>query len=741
VDVTWEKPVLDEAEVVVVGGGPAGAVAAFTLAKQGRDVLLIDRESFPREKACGDGLSSSAVSFLHALELDGVLADAKAIDGARLFGDWRVQDRISMRSRSAERSWDPCSIPRRLLDAALVEHACAVGARLLHGYVTGPLRTDDGIGGVAIRRGNLAMAVPARHIIAADGATSRLRRELSGGFTPQAARSYAVRRYVQTDEPLEVTFDIYAGVGDTFAGYGWVFPIAEHLANVGIGYMSARGVRRPRSATDQLDAFVAELQLHRGSDLGALAPLAPPRGAPLGIGFSAARCELEGVLFVGDAARTCDPITGEGIDQAMRSAHAAATALQDAIRRGTRASGIGRAIARSNLRLGQDSAMIARLGGRLLRRRPGDNPDVGRAPGVPLPLLAAARGMLAPEIVYPSLSRTPAGTVAAELGFAEFLRALDERIRDRLGNEFVMTSELLYREVCAGLGPLGALLLTASLTACRAQAGRQHLDAALCAELLCTLPSMLSNVTHATDDHAKTHNALAVTTADFALAQACTAAARFDPRVTGMLAEAIEASSAAAALIAEDRHDAGRPARRYMEWAALGSGAALSMAARMGACLADAEHRLVAAVGPVGESLGVAVQICEDVLALLRPDPVTGRQPHELIEQGDLRLPVLLALEEQPNIGPLLTGRKDRREWEGVVGVIRESGAVVRASEMCREHAESAKDLATMLYGGGNPLAELCNLPQIALSRVGVCPTPKHGPPVASGRDVLDIAS
>jgi hypothetical protein len=422
------------------------------------------------------------------------------------------------------------------------------------------------------------------------------------------------------------------------------------------------------------------------------------------------------VLFVGDAARTCDPITGEGIDQAMRSAHAAAVALRDAIRRRSRPSAIGAVIARSNLRLGQDSAMIARLGERLVSRRAAETPDAAEVQAQSLPLISAARGMLASEIVHPVLSRTPAGGAATQLGFGEFLDALDERLRDRLRNEFVMTSELIYREVCAGLGPLAAVALAAGLAASGARAEGRHLDAAVCVELLCAVPSLLGNVTQAADDRAKRHNALAVTTADFALAQASACAAGFGPRISAILAEAIEASSAAAALLAQDRHDVGRPAHRYIRWASLGRGGALSMAARMGACLADADELVLHAIGAAGESLGIAAQICEDVLALLRPDPVTGHEPYELVEQGDFRLPVLLAIETQPQITSLLAGPKDRSEWEGVVDVIGQSDAPARAGEMCRIHAQRANDLAGAFAGNGAPLAELCDLPPHCLS-------------------------
>jgi geranylgeranyl reductase family protein len=702
-------PVLDEADIVVVGGGPGGAITAFTLASEGHDVLLIDKQSFPREKACGDGLSSSAVSFLGQLGLDEVLTGAQQIEDTRLVLDWRREGKRSP-SRAPRRPQGRC-LPRRTFDDALVACARRAGARLLNAMVTEPILMDGDAIGVKLIHKGVQASVFASHIIAADGATSRLRRVMGLPSPSAVASSYAVRRYVLIQESLEPIFDLYAPVTNPFVGYGWVFPISEHVANIGIGYVTARGLPRPRPITDLLDSFLVSLQRHRGSELGLLEPISPARGAPVGVGFSADRCEAGGVIFVGDAARTCDPITGEGIDQAMRSAHTSALALDRAIRSRTKPLGVGRMIARSNLRLGQDSAMIARLGHRLLKRRHSEQSSSADVLAEPTPFFSAVRSMVTAEIDYPTMSATPAGQVASRFGFAKLLHTLDNQIRDQVRNEFILCSEMIHREVCAGTGPTGALMLFASQAACASMASDQSVEAALSVELLRVFTRMLSRVTEADNDQAKANNALTVMIGDYALSRAIGTLARQGSVFSGMLADGIEASSEAAALFTRNQPYVGPPVQRYTEWARFTTGAAFSLAARMGARLAGAHQTVENPLCTVGESLGIATQICEDILVLRRQDPVMGGRPWRTLEQRRFGLPVLLAAGEDQRIASLLIAAKARTEWERAIDLIMSGEGLARASEMCREYAGSAKKMAVDIAGQGTSLEALCDLP------------------------------
>jgi menaquinone-9 beta-reductase len=716
-------PVLDEADIIVVGGGPGGAIAAFTLASAGHDVVVIDKQSFPREKACGDGLSSSAVSFLCQLGLEEVLTGAQQIEDTRLVLDWRRERKRSLSRATRSPKCSYC-LPRRTFDDALVERARRAGARLLNAMVTEPILREGNAVGVKLVHNGVQASVSAPYIVAADGATSRLRRVMASPSCPAAPSSYAARRYVLTQEPLEPIFDLYAPVTNPFAGYGWVFPISEHVANIGIGYVAARGLPRPRPITDLLDSFLASLQRHRGSELGSLKPMSPTRGAPVGVGFSAGSCEEGGVIFVGDAARTSDPITGEGIDQAMRSAHISALALDHAIRCKKRPLGVGRMIARSNSRLGQDSAMIARLGYRLLKRRNAEQSDSADVFAEPTPFFSAVQSMVTAEIDYPTMSATPAGKVAARFGFTKLLHTLDNGVRDQVRNEFILCSEMIHREICTGTGPTGALMLFASQAACASTASDQSVEAALSVELLRVFTRILSRVMETNNDQARANNALSVMISDYALSRAVGALARQGSVFSGMLAEGIEASSEAGALFTRNQPRASPPVQRYMEWTRLTTGAAFSLAARMGARLAGARRAAENSLSVLGENLGIATQICEDILVLSRQDPVIGGPPWRTLEQGRFGLPVFLAVEEDQRMVPLLVEAKTRTEWESVIDRIVGGDSLARADEMCRKYVESAKELAVEIAGLETSLEAISDLPLRCLALVAI-PSPE----------------
>jgi menaquinone-9 beta-reductase len=715
---TANLPVLDEAEIAVVGAGPAGSITAFTLAERGHDVILIDKRSFPRDKACGDGLTSSAVAFLHELGLEQVLAGAQPIDAARVFVDWRERESTTMNAGSPGRLRHACCIPRKQLDHALVEMACAAGARLVHGYVTQPLRSNGSVAGVELARGAGQLAIHARHVVAADGATSRLRRQLGGRLSQPETFAYAVRRYLRSDRQFTPAFEIYAPLPDGVMnyGYGWVFPVGKQVANVGIGYLSTRGLPHPRSINELLDSFLTGLQRYHGQRLGNLDPIGPAIGGSFGGDFAAERCQLEGVLFLGDAGQTTDPITGEGIDQAMRSAYTAALTLDQAIRRHARQIEVGRAIGHANLRLGQDSSMMARLSHELLKQRAIQPAGSANLLGASGPLLSTAAAMLTADIAHPSLVTTPVGELSSRLGCIDHLVALDEGLREEIRSDFTLAAELLQREVCAGLGPVAALTVIASELACGSKPDSQSVDAALCIELLSAFPTMLSRMGAADTLYASTNNAMAVMIGDYSLCRALACAPHLGAEVSEALGEAIEANSEGVALLARDQAQVARPVERYIQWARLTSGTNLSLAASLGAHLAGADPAALDALRAAGESLGVAIQICEDILALAGDDPVTGRHPRNALEEGHFSLPILLALVEDSRLASLLVGKKESAEWDATVDLIKQGHGLTRAAEICKRYTEQAKRTAVEVAGDDSPLAALCELPERSLT-------------------------
>ncbi len=314
------------ADAVVVGAGPAGSAAAITLARAGRDVLLVDKARFPRDKCCGDGLTTGAVRWLERLGL--------RPQGVR---SWTPVEDIWIRSPSGRVARYPLprghgsygAVARRVdLDAALVEEARRAGAEVRDGHSLVGVDTG-GAGSWTIELEVEGLGtVRTRYAIAADGMWSPLRKQ-AGLLEDHAYRGewHAFRQYF-TDvtgpaaEQLWVWFE-----PALLPGYAWSFPLPGGAANVGFGVRRGPGFRG--SVMARLWPEVLALP-HVRELLGPHArPAAPHRAWP--IPARLARSALAGaggrVLLAGDAARASDPMTGEGIAQALETGALAARAI------------------------------------------------------------------------------------------------------------------------------------------------------------------------------------------------------------------------------------------------------------------------------------------------------------------------------------------------------------------------------------------------------------------------------
>ena len=310
-------------DVAVVGGGPGGAAAATALARAGREVVLIDKAVFPRDKCCGDGLTTGALRELELLGLD-----------RRAVSSWQEIDSVWLRSPSGRTVEFPFprgrgqfgAIARRAdLDLSLLDIARAAGAKIHEGQQLLAASWSDA--GVTLTVEGM-QPLCARYVIGADGMWSPLRKALhvDGDNEAYLGEWHAFRQYLARTGPLARQLWVWFEP-DLLPGYAWSFPLPDGTANVGFGVR-----RRPGEPTRSMASTWRSLlaRPHIAAVLGADAePEAPHKAWPIPARLSSTTVVGAGgrALFVGDAARATDPMTGEGIGQALETARLAAAAI------------------------------------------------------------------------------------------------------------------------------------------------------------------------------------------------------------------------------------------------------------------------------------------------------------------------------------------------------------------------------------------------------------------------------
>jgi len=327
-----------EHEIIVVGAGPGGATTATALAQQGRDVLLIDRHAFPRDKVCGDAVSIGCVRIMNDLGMADKVRAAVArgefyrLDGMRLFSP--NGHLLQAHFQGGEHGEESYVAPRLFFDALIQQHAVDSGARFLQAEVKEPWIEDGRVVGVLARHNGEMVAHRARVVVGADGVTSTIMRHLRPEPEQHVERHRAValRAYVEDMDIFahEVEFYLY---DEILPGYAWVFPAGDRLANVGLGVRLDVFREHKKNLKKMLQAFlempVIRERLRPGSAVRDVAIWQLNFGSQKQLQHA-----FDGALLVGDAAGFINPLTGGGIHNALISGILAAETVDAALRDG-----------------------------------------------------------------------------------------------------------------------------------------------------------------------------------------------------------------------------------------------------------------------------------------------------------------------------------------------------------------------------------------------------------------------
>ncbi len=336
-----------QADVIVVGAGPAGSSTAYHLAQAGVDVLLLEKSAFPRDKVCGDGLTPRAVRQLIGMGLDLDAPGWARNKGLRIVGA----------GHRLELPWpELASFPgyglvrtRMDLDEILARHAEKAGARLMERTaVTGPVfdeRTGRVVGVRAKpvddngRKTGDEVTYSAPVVVACDGVSARIAIALGLERRENRPMGVAVRAYYRTprhdDEWMESWLELWdgkPGESNLLPGYGWIFGVGDGTANVGLGILNTSKAFRSVDYKDVLKRWLAHTPEEWGfrdeaNRVGRIGSAALP------MGFNRKPHYTRGVLLAGDSGGMVNPFNGEGIDYALESGHIAADTIVQALAR------------------------------------------------------------------------------------------------------------------------------------------------------------------------------------------------------------------------------------------------------------------------------------------------------------------------------------------------------------------------------------------------------------------------
>lgn len=310
-------------DVIIVGAGPAGSTAAYAAAKGGASVLMVDRR---RELGvpvqCGEALAEDVLK-----ELKIKPQERWAVNRTNAV---KIVSPGGIGVRVAERAGGKVGyiLDRKQFDKFLAVRAVEAGAESVVGtFVHGLLMEDGKPVGIKAKGVQGGFEARAKLVVAADGVGSRVAgwAGLKTTLKHQDIETCAQFQMVGVDVESTGLLEFYLGSKISPAGYAWVFPKGEDMANVGLGVLASRAERRP---IDYLKDFVARMpNVSKGKaveiNIGGVPVCGPLK-----------QTVKDNLIVVGDAARQVNPLTGGGIDSAMRAGTIAGEVAAKAVKEG-----------------------------------------------------------------------------------------------------------------------------------------------------------------------------------------------------------------------------------------------------------------------------------------------------------------------------------------------------------------------------------------------------------------------
>ncbi len=311
-------------DVLIVGAGPAGSAAAAWTARAGRDVVLADSATFPRDKTCGDGLTPRAIAELDRLGLGEWVRGRAENRGLRLSG---FGQELQLEWPGGSLPAVGSAVPRTELDDKIRRSAIESGAVMLEGVKAVGVEHDGGkVTSVTFEGG---MEIECKKLIVADGVRSTLGRKLGRQWHRDTTFGVAARAYIDSERSadpwISSHLELRDGEGTLQPGYGWIFPLGTGEVNIGVGTLATAKRPGPGALRPLLDLYTSQ----RRQDWALTGELRAVASALLPMGGAVSNIAGENWAIIGDAAACVNPLNGEGIDYGLEGGRMIADMLDE----------------------------------------------------------------------------------------------------------------------------------------------------------------------------------------------------------------------------------------------------------------------------------------------------------------------------------------------------------------------------------------------------------------------------
>lgn len=325
--------------IVIVGAGPAGSSAAYFLGKAGVPHILIDKAKFPRSKTCGDGLAPRACLMLERMRPDFVKnlienGAVRSVWGGRLVSPSGHRAELFLKKPAAGVQPNALSIPRRDFDFLLTEQLDPKFTDFRQGIEIRRIEREGAGFHLFLNENGQETSLRADILIGCDGDRSIVKKTFAPARLDPDHYVAGIRTYFRGVCGLhEHHFFEFFFLKELLPGYLWIFPLPDGSCNVGLGMLTADVSRTRSNLREILQKTLAENPLLQtrfaeAEQIGKIEGWGLPLGSKIG------RLSGEGFLLTGDAASLIDPLTGEGVGNALYSGWLAAEAAALAVAAG-----------------------------------------------------------------------------------------------------------------------------------------------------------------------------------------------------------------------------------------------------------------------------------------------------------------------------------------------------------------------------------------------------------------------